>query len=218
MKKIIKFILSTKYFSEEKGKAPVLASYEAGKSNLLILTGENAEGKSFFTKLFQEYCETREKVNCARIGMELRTSHGLLKVFVYRSELEFSTGHNSIESLVNGIKSFRNWQNPHYIVFDEPTIGLSEGYQIAMGQYLAEFSGNLPKNIKGLVIVTHSRYLIKPLLPLDPHHIRFGDSRKLEEWVNSKPEAKSIKELLELPGKGIDTFRKICRIIDKRKK
>jgi len=65
---------------------------------------------------------------------------------------------------------------------------------------------------KGMVIVTHSRELIRPLLEHHPHHLRFGDNQNLANWIDRDQKQRTIEELLRLPEKGRRKFQKIKEI------
>ena len=206
IKGIVNYLLSQKYLGSH---APIYPHYEKGTSRILILTGENAEGKSFFARLFQECCE-RNHIACSRLSMSLRTSGYLTAASLgYRDESAFSTGHSSIDGVVNGLNTCRKNERDHYIIFDEPTIGLSEGYQYAMGEYFADFIRRIPSHTLGVVVATHSRYFVEPLLKYNPNHLRLGDNTNLNDWVTQPPAKKTVDELLRLPDKGTNRFRRI---------
>ncbi len=215
--KIVTFLLNQRYFNGNN-QTRILTHYEKGTSKVLIVTGENAEGKSFFSRLFHEYCTRFLKTDCLRTGMDVRTERSFATIFSgYREEAVFSTGHSSVDSIISGIDTCKKMDSNHYIIFDEPTVGLSEGYQYAAGLYFAEFMKNCPKNTLGVVVITHSRLFVEPLLAHNPQHLRFGDNTKLKDWVEQTPAKHTIEELLQLPEKGICRLRDISHISDKIK-
>ena len=212
LQRLLHRALNSPYFSSDTA-ASLHVSYQPGDSRLLVLTGDNATGKSFFLRLYQALCY-QSKIECLRVGMERRTQGGMERVFMYGDESWDSTGNISAKCLLGGIQTCKNRKNPHYIIFDEPDTGLSEGYQYAMGLYIAKFMDELPKKTKGVFISTHSRYLARPLLEYHPHHLRFGDTSTLAQWAEQEPKLKSLEDLLSLKEKAHQRFLRIRRIID----
>ncbi|HIG92760.1 TPA: hypothetical protein HA242_05880 [Candidatus Woesearchaeota archaeon] len=193
MEKVVRQLLDLEYF---KSVLPV--QYTPGLSALLLLTGENASGKSFFVRLMAAYVHFRLETEPILVDMSLRTESDIKRALVFGDEERDSTGNISLKSVINGIKTSKGRQNAHYLMYDEPEIGLSDGYQMALGNYVAKFMDELPAKIKGLVIATHSKYVARPLVPYNPNHIRFGDTLTLEQWLEEEPREKSEAELLAL--------------------
>ena len=212
---IINFILQQDYFNKDSRRNLIRCNYEPNEikySRLLIITGDNAEGKSFFVKLFDEYCNEKIKNECLRLGMSLRTEKHWARSCVYKDEGAFSTGDCSISSVIKGLETCQKRGQEHYVIFDEPNLGLAESYHYALGEYFARFVTNMPPLTKGMVIVTHSRELIRPLLEHHPHHLRFGDNQNLANWIDRDQKQRTIEELLRLPEKGRRKFQKIKEI------
>lgn len=212
---IVNYILRGSYFNQPHKKDLIRCSYEPSEekySKFLIVTGDNAEGKSFFVKLFDEYCHKFARTECLLLGMSLRTDRSWARSFVYKDESNFSTGDSSINCVIKGLETGRKREQEHYLIFDEPNLGLAESYHYALGEYFAGFVKEMPPLTKGLVIVTHSRKLVRPLLEEHPHHLRFGDHQKLKDWIEREPKRRTLEELLQLPEKGLKRFRRINQI------
>ena len=160
------------------------------------------------------YCKIEsglnDKAECLRVGMELRATSGIHQAFILQGmENEESTGVNSIHMVEGVMRNAKNREHCNIVVIDEPDIGLAESYSRAMGLYLAQEIRELSKLTKLVVIVSHSRALLEPLLAFRPAHIRFGDDMKLEEWLEKGPPQRSIEELLALPNHSRDIWRSI---------
>ena len=207
-KTLLRQVLNYAYFSGEKPPLPV--HYTPGNSRLVMVTGENASGKSFFVRVMAAYCRFgADKEEAILVDMTMRTEGGLARAFVFGDEGSQSTGNISLQSVVKGITTCKGREKNHYIFYDEPEIGLSEGYQMAMGAYFARFMEELPANTKGVVIATHSKYVVQPLVAYTPHHIHCGPPATLEEWLTQTPKARSIDELLALNEDSWDTYRNL---------
>ena len=203
---LIEEVLDSSFFSPEEGLIPVL--HEPGDSRLLVVTGENASGKSFFARVFEAYSR-KDNIECMRVGMEKRTTSGIVKVLMFGDESNESTGLITLRTLQSGVQTCRGREHEHFLVLDEPDIGLSEGYQLAAGEFIARFVSDMPDLTQGAVVITHSRRILRQLLPLKPHHVRCGDTRTLLSVVEEEPKAKTIEDLLALPTVGVQLFRKI---------
>ena len=104
----------------------------------------------------------------------------------------------------------------HVIALDEPEIGLSDEYTLALGRKIEQFSHCLSPLCDALMIVSHSRYLVTQLLPIQPHFIRFGDISTFE-WLAKDPVAASLEDLDALLKANKETFVKINKILQNRK-
>jgi hypothetical protein len=220
LKKMMDFMSKLEWFDPDN---PILiADYQPSsnkKSRLLVVTGDNATGKSFFGRLVSAYCKVpkgmNSKVECLRVGMEIRASEGLHRAFVLQGmENEESTGVNSVHMLAGVLRNAKNREHDNIVIADEPDIGLSESYSVAMGEYIAQCLYDLSKYTKLVIIISHSRHLVEALLPFDPHHLRFGDDMNLLDWIENGPPPKSIEDLLELPNLSRDIWRKVIRKLE----
>jgi len=186
---------SLSYFSGDK---PIIKTkfFRGGTIPILIITGENATGKSFMRKL---YCTVfkQNKIECMPISQQGRCTGGIMRVFVYGDESCESTGYNSSKTVTTGINTCNSRDKKHAIIWDEPDLGLSDGYAAGIGIEIKEFVNKLSKNTMAVIITTHSKYLIKELLPLNPHHLRLGDKKSLKRWMNERVVPKDLKELEE---------------------
>lgn len=198
-----------------KGNPPALdVSIQQQKSKLLIMTGENAMGKSFMRRLYHQAMRKYGDIECIPVSQEARTTSGIHRAFMFGDEGEESTGAISCHSVKGGISTCKARKEAHAIIFDEPDIGLSDSYARGLGIVLRDFVKKVPKKTFAVIVTSHNRNLIKELLPLNPNHLRFGSPMTLDEWVNREVEPASPEELGE---RSIDTWRKISAILEKRK-
>lgn len=223
---MMKRIDDTSFFEKalEMNYTPSSLSANSRKSEakLLIVTGGNATGKSFFSRLVHEYCRhyVSAKVEVLPITMSVRTSGGIhLAFMLHGAENSESTGVNSAWMLQGAFKTAKSRKHGVAIILDEPAIGLSESYCAAMGKFIAKQIKEMSANIKLVVLVSHSRVLIGSLVTslfkkkARPHHVRFGDDFSLSQWLAGETPTKSINDLLKLPDKSIGVMRKIAKII-----
>jgi hypothetical protein len=214
--RVLEAVLDYDYF---EGVLPVTFERSADDQRLFVVTGPNASGKSFVSKLLGGYVRKNFEYEVMRVGMEFRTggygSH-IMKALVYGDEGSNSTGLNSYHVVRTGISTCRDREKPHLFILDEPDVGLSESFQGALGRVIAEFAADLPKHTAAFGVVTHSRRLARHLLPLRPHHIRCGDSLTLQEVVEREPEDLTPEEVERLDKAGIDRFRALAKLINER--
>lgn len=180
-------------------------------SPLIIVTGDNASGKSFIRRLVQSACKEKN-IECIHLSQQGRCNSGIPRLFIYGAEDEESTGYNTANMLLMSFQTSKSRNNKHVLVYDEPDIGLSDEYAAGAGIRLRKFIEKKPKYLKGIVIMSHNRHILKELLPLKPNHLNLTDNKTLEEIVNRKivPNVK----LEKLQEQGLETWRKIKKILE----
>lgn len=177
---------------------------DKGEKKLLLVIGNNAEGKSLITSQMLSYAHKNSNINGYNIGMQTRTRGGIESSFVYANENMCSTGFSTVLSVTGGIRNcISNSKDNHHqmmLVLDEPTLGLSDRYERPMGEYIANTIKENKEldNFKGIILVTHSKELVRSLINNDvfPTVVYVGDKLKsLNEWLNTSEHA-TLEELL----------------------
>lgn len=141
-------------------RLPLVLPAEAG---VLVVTGDNATGKSFVRRLVGIYCDM-EKWECISISQEGRTSHGTMAAAMYGSEGHLSTGSISSQTLLSGHRTSMKRDRPHVLVYDEPAIGMSEESRFGAALWMSlTYSKEWPEHLQALVVMTHDRYFVEEL-------------------------------------------------------
>jgi hypothetical protein len=183
---------------------------DKGEKKLLLVIGDNAEGKSLITSQMLSYAHKNSDINGYNIGMQARTRGGIERSFVYANENVCSTGFSTVLSVTGGIRNcVSHSKDSHHqmmLVLDEPTLGLSDRYERPMGEYIANTIKENKEldNFKGIILVTHSKELVRSLINNDvfPTVVYVGDNFKsLNEWLNTSEHA-TLEELLGIYDKG----------------
>lgn len=187
-KTLLNDLLELAYFDEDPPAIP--AHRVDGKGKLIVVVGDNASGKSFFRRIVQLWCQ-KAKVECMHISAEGRrnVSYAPWLTFVYGDEQHESTGVNSVGTVLAGIKTCQGRDTPHVIFWDEPDLGLGENWAAGIGQKICEFAKAAPKTTKAALVVTHSRDLVRELLPAQPFYLHLGMApeeapQTLQEWLD----------------------------------
>jgi hypothetical protein len=192
-------------------------------SKVLLLTGSNASGKSFAIRVLAAWLnDSKPRVEPLQISMKYRTMQGMHRIFMYGALQDDtnSTGSVSMVALEGGIRTAKERETPCWLMLDEPDTGLSEDFGYAMGQYIAEYANSgLGPKCRGLVVVTHSRELVKGLretLKQEPHFAHVGTpTLSLQEWLEGA-HRRSMSELLGLSKKSVETYRKVQKVLNDR--
>jgi energy-coupling factor transporter ATP-binding protein EcfA2 len=219
LRPLVDHVLRFAYFATEPDHdCPIQAHLEAGApdSRVLVITGGNASGKSFFAKVAEALTRQTYETEFMRVGMERRTAGGFASAFMFGDESWQSTGQISVNAVMGGLSTCRKREKNHVLCLDEPDIGLSEEYQAAMGETLARFAEDLPEKTRGLIVVTHSRHLLRPLLRLQPIHLRVGEPMTLEEYVNRPMTPRPVEDLETLGERAVEIFRVINDLMSGR--
>lgn len=183
------------YFKiNEEEQGPIEAKFDAGNTKLVLITGENATGKSFVRRL---YCGAIKKsgVEVIHLSQEGRSSGGIVRAFVYGDESHDSTGYLTSRLITTGVNTCKGRIDPHYIIWDEPDLGLSDSYAGGVGVEIRKFVETLPELTKGVVVITHNKSLVRQLLPVNPSHLRLGGCPDLNTWLNTFSDPADISVL-----------------------
>jgi hypothetical protein len=209
-------------FSHNGG--PVTATFQEGHpdSRVLLMAGDNASGKSFFTRILAA-CLNAEKVEPLQVSMKYRAMSGMHRVFMYGplGDEEDSTGNVSLHAIRGALGSAEDREDPCWVLLDEPDMGMSESYCAAMGTYLANYGNLMPLNkCQALSVVTHSRKLIGSMLftlQKTPHFLCFGDYKPQEDllqaWLEDERD-RSVEELLSLNEKSRAMFQGVNKVLN----
>lgn len=166
------------------------------KTPFLVVSGENATGKSLVTRLVGWISKDLD-MPFFSTSMWQRAGLGSnpMRTLMYGDESEESTGATSAQSVLKIFKTSDKCEEPHLILFDEPSLGLSPAYAKAMGQLIRNFL--LKKNplVRGVVMVSHDITLLQEAVDVDHHFLRLlaKDERK-----NTKGPT-DIQSLLQMP-------------------
>ena len=201
------------YFkTSEEEVGPIKATFDAGNTQFVLVTGENATGKSFVRRLYHSVM-AQKKIEVIHLSQQGRSSSGIVHAMVYGDETYNSTGCLTSRLITTGIKTCQGRETPHYIIWDEPDIGLSASFAGGVGVLIRKFVENLPKMTKGVVVISHNKDLVRQLLPVNPSHLRLGDCPDLTTWLNTFSEPADIETLEK---RNYDTYKAIQGILNSK--
>ena len=96
------------------------ASIDKKHERFILITGDNASGKSFMAKhLKVGFDESGEKVEFIPVTMEMRTAPGMQRAFMFGME-DHSTGNVSVRSVLTALRTCRERTQRHFLLLDEP--------------------------------------------------------------------------------------------------
>lgn len=184
---------------------------------MILVLGENAAGKSFFRRVVQGVC-SKSKTECITFSMEARRKISYMPwlTLVYGDEESESTGVNSARMVQTGISTCLSRDNGHVVFWDEPDVGLSDGFAAGVGVALHDFAIKPGKHTKAAIVVTHSRALVEQVAGLNPTYLHLGTNEApptLEHWLNRPIKPQPIEELFASTRK---RFKLIQTVLDNR--
>lgn len=202
-------------------------------ARVLVLTGDNASGKSLLFQVLAGWARREVKADPITVSIRERTGSGLSDIsglrraMMFGDESEQSTGATSVDTVATAFRTAAAWAadgKTPLVMLDEPDMGLSEGFAGALGEHLAHLTGELPDLAFGVVIVTHSRALVRRLseglatLKLGAAHFTYmGEpAMDLAQWLAQQPE-KSVEDLLALRELGSERRRAVAAILRDRR-
>lgn len=214
---LVEAVLADEALFGPAGPCPV-RSEPGSHGRLLVVSGGNAGGKSLVCRYLNQKASEAE-VEYMRVGMGRRTRPGIERSFIFGADEDReSTGRISANAVKGGINTCRGRKHPHFLCLDEPDVGLSEEMQGGLGALLAGFAADMPDETLGLVVVTHSRHVVRPLLGLSPLCLRVGDDlRPTAEWASAEPRPASAEDFLALGSVATARLRAVQAVLDERK-
>ena len=181
------------------------------KSKVLFVAGNNASGKSLVGKII-ETIAADDKIPKRSCSMRNRTSGMFGQRLVFGDESDNSTGQNSVNAVVKGLKSTIETEGS-LLILDEPDLGLAENYTAALGEYIASQINEHNEKIGLIVIVSHSKILFNCALETlkCPYSSVFVGDKNItfDDWLKSPLSKSSIDELLDLNRKSRETWKRI---------
>jgi energy-coupling factor transporter ATP-binding protein EcfA2 len=179
----------------EAGK-PIIAHYHEGSSKLLIVTGDNASGKSMVRRAIGKYSRD-QGFQVLHFSPEGKAQGGIVGAIIYGTEEHQSTGSNSARTILGAISTSLNKEDKHIIIFDEPDSGLSDEFAAGAGDKIAEFVRHSTEALSLVVVISHRRELVRRLLPQGPAHLSLGSKVDLREWLDREAGAVPLEKLIE---------------------
>jgi ABC-type uncharacterized transport system ATPase subunit len=193
---------------------------QPGPGNVAMIVGPNASGKSVLFQVLAMLAR-QEKIVPVTVSIRERTGAGtsdiagMRRMFMFGDESEQSTGATSLKTVskaFDSIQAYAEEGRRALLLLDEPEQGLSEDYAAAMGTWLGSKANALTHpNLLGLVVVSHSRSLMRSLreaLPVAPSFVSMEVPTTLEQWLEP-PTPKTVDELLALPTVGSERRHKV---------
>ena len=186
-------------------------------SKVVVVVGGSASGKSFCIRVMASWANNDDE-EPIQVSMKYRTEAGFHRAFMFGpiGDSEDSTGNVSLGAIKGALGTSENREKNHWLMLDEPDLGLSEDYAAAMGVWLAEYANKLPEKCQGLMIVTHSRDLVKSLFEkttLTPHFLHMDGNKTPEQWISSNPVTRTVTELMSLEDKSRQRRRAINAVL-----
>ena len=204
--------------------SPFRAEVADGAPELVVVTGENASGKSLYVRVAGAVVQKDMGALPVSVSIRERTGAGtsemggMRRVMMFGDEQEQSTGATSV-SVVQ--KAFGNLDRPNgsVLIVDEPELGLAEAYARALGEYIGQQAQGIPAACRGVIVVTHSRPLVQGLIDgygQTPTHAAVNADTPahagLQRWLDSV-EHRTVEELLALRDVGLGRWRRVNTLL-----
>lgn len=190
---------------------------------IVVAHGENASGKSLVLRDLRKHVGSYERtgIETFSVSMRMRTSESMGAGMMYMSERNRSTGTVSIKAVQGAFHNAFTRPHPVWLVLDEPDVGLSDRYAAALGAYIADQANQMPPHIRGILLVSHSRSLLRRLLSdlkQAPHEVAMGEDQSLASYLARPIEQEAcIEDLDDLLERGLSTFRFVYQFEEAKK-
>lgn len=241
---VLEDVLETVLFGPSKaiqGRTAIPVIYHPSKtgSNLVLVLGENAAGKSLFRRILHQTVHYGQKGQYGDpeiprgpfpvreflgLSMQGRTSGTMGTSFVYGVETYHSTGENSAHTIDGAFHTAAGRNHMTNLYFDEPDLGMSAGASAGAGVAIHDFVASKAAPLVQAVFVTsHSPPLVRQLASLDPHYLFLGNKagpKTLADWFDwqQNPPPVSVKELQEIAHKRYKDVQAVLNANTKKSK
>lgn len=159
-----------------------------------ILVGENGSGKSVVRKQLSLLLTKKTRNSNAKlkqVSMESRTGVDCIGMHLMADASWEPTSCHTYNLITSLFKScFDNEENkkkrliPYFFVIDELEIGMSRESQLAMCNYLKDTIPKINKKSYGLLIITHSEFVVEQLKDVCNFMDLNNPKRTADEWIN----------------------------------
>lgn len=148
-------------------------------NKVTILTGSNGKGKSFIRKQV-ELLLRQDGIKSWNVSMDKRAGFDSAGTgyMVFGRDCEWLP--TSINSF-NQLEGFATKPKGTFGIIDEIEVGMSEESQYGIALYINNNLQDFKKNNHGLLIITHSKYLVEHI---DADAFFNMDGLTKEEWLN----------------------------------
>jgi len=197
----------------------------SANKKLIIISGENASGKSISCRILAKLSITKSFLY-KEISMGDRNGKSYFSSVInygrYGDEDKESTGYLTVYRIIKDLDSLINQSSDNFVFsVDEPELGLGEEYHFALGQLLAlRYLDAMKTNRCQLfVIISHSKNIFNGLLSelsFTPVAMFFSMNKTeydFYHWLNVKTENKTIEQLLDLPEKSKQKRKELAAYI-----
>lgn len=181
---------------------------------LIVITGDNASGKSVLRRFLKSGCEKMAKFKVLEFSQEQRIIVDPDVYFTLNGdEQNASTGFLSVNSVVNGFFQSLREQKPHVLIYDEPEIGMGEELALGTAIEMRDFyTHQWPANLQGVIVTTHNRHFVSELMKV-PEAFFYNVSGKYanhEDWLN-RPIVPA--RTIDVQRQGDEMFKRLLPII-----
>lgn len=192
-----------------------LTGVKWGRCRIMVVVGDNASGKSLLRRLFQTFLQKDDdKTEIIHLSQQGRSSASIFRSMIYGSEDDEATSVISARTLVKGLDTSRNRKNKHFMIYDEPEIGMSEETILGATNWLRKQLENWPTNMRGFIVCTHSRQMATSLMSLPYSKFIWIHHPKatLQDWLNREIKPISPQKLIDT---GLANWRKFSKLFKK---
>ena len=185
--------------------------------SILVITGQNAAGKSLLRRWFHKELDHR-KVEAIHLSQEGRTTEGFVRALVYGSEHHDSTGYISAHTFTAGVRTMRGRSEDkidHVVIWDEPEIGMGDELQLGSANWLCDELADWPGSLQGVIVMTHSRTFVKRLMEFPKAVWMSMDGFPTHnEWLNREIVPVTPEQVSKV---GLERYRRISKLLKKKR-
>jgi energy-coupling factor transporter ATP-binding protein EcfA2 len=186
---------------------------QPGHSRLLVITGENATGKSLLRRILQQLAR-QDEVEAIAISPEYRQMGGIARAFVYGDETNQASGQIACHVVTTAIRTSQGREKPHVIILDEPDMGLSDNASAGVAQAIVNYCNEPSPYLGYFAVITHRKAMLSLFAQAEVSHIRVGDELSLAQVVE-QPIVPIAPEVLQ--ERAYEMFQRVKSVLNEKR-
>ena len=155
---------------------------QPGHDRLLVITGENATGKSLLRRILQQLSRD-DKVEAMAISPEYRQMGGIARAFVFGDETYEASGQIACHVVTTAIRTSKGRETPHIIILDDVDVGLSDNASAGVAEAIVAYCNEPGPHLGFVTVITHRKPILAAFAQAGASHIRVGDELTLTQVV-----------------------------------
>jgi hypothetical protein len=202
------------WFRDDYGWQDIIPVHlQPGHDRLLVITGENATGKSLLRRILQQLSRD-DQVEAIAISPEYRQMGGIARAFVFGDETYEASGQIACHVVTTAIRTSKGRESPHICILDEPDMGLSDNASAGVAEAIVAYCNEPGPHLGFFTVITHRKAMLDLFAQAGASHLRVGDELSLTQVVE-QPIVPIAPEVVEERANAM--FHRVTKVLKEKR-